>query len=97
MKFGPDSEILVCASASMAFTIPGSIFHRKCIECKTAVQIAPSGQLFLKTNPHVAILCLRCCSALPADLTTDTRWAAPEHEIRQEIARALPNVWRNRN
>lgn len=94
----PNDEmlLLVCMRATAPFTVPGSDFSRHCRDCGTRIMIAPSGQETLKRFPKARLVCVSCIRgklppdavvALPMDL--DATY--------EEMQRAVPNLWRERN
>jgi hypothetical protein len=89
-----EAPTLVCMPlAQAAMVARNSTTNQKCSKCQQRVLLAPSGQRYLKAHPEAVIVCAPCFAPEPGDY----EMAAPDAEIRGEMATAQPNTWRNRN
>lgn len=91
----PDDLLLVCMRATAPFTVPGSDSSRSCSECGARVMIAPSGQSMLKAHPRARLICVRC---FRSNLRPEDVVGVPDLDATlEEMQRAVPNLWKERN
>jgi hypothetical protein len=86
--------VLACARADDCPVVPpGSTYKHHCHKCKAVLVVAPTGQRALKNHPSARLLCLQC---LPGGLPPGVL-AASLDEVLDEMRRAVPNLWGQRN
>jgi hypothetical protein len=96
MPDNDDRPVLVAMNADCPRMVPGSIFNRQCSTCGGKVMIAPSGQKYLRQNPHAEIMCYRCYRRSDEDFQFSGLAAEPE-TIVHEMNSSVPNMRRYRN
>jgi hypothetical protein len=89
---------LVCALADAPMTIPGSTFHRECVECHRKLMVSPTGEAVLREKPTLETICLPCAERLhPKDLAEGLPAAHSIEELVEGVLSAVPNLRRHRN
>jgi hypothetical protein len=85
---------LVCAPADAPWTLPGSTFDRVCSLCGRKVMITPEGlKLLAARGGRMDVICGACFEPRAGEVVSIT----PPEEIREMIARRVPNFRRYRN
>jgi hypothetical protein len=94
---GPN--FLVCALADgPLMVVVGTSFQHVCETCQRRVMVSPSGQKRLKSLENCKIVCMDCFNENPPQADYEHQFSAGSLEAAvQELSRAVPNSWKNRN
>jgi hypothetical protein len=90
-----DDIYVLCAPADSKYYVPGSDFTHTCSKCGRRLMLAPTGQAFLKKNPHAKLVCP--CSADVILHAKSLGLTVPRDQMLDELMTTKPNPHRNRN
>ncbi len=87
--------VIVCGRSDVRKIVPGTVFTHCCNTCGHPVALSPSGQRRLVREGEGTEFMCSVCLVIPKDAELD--FTGTPDEIRDEIARSVPNLHRNRN